>query len=241
MSDDEKQECWCENLQDAARSAHLSCLQKYRDWGEPLDDTLGIELFDNVAHHYHMQWEKTLKPSADDRECTTCLQFLLKAGVKTAAFLRPERHCREPSHPLSLAAAGGCVPCIHTILDNFDGARQAVPYELWQDAVKRALSALRIDALKVLLDAVPDEYSPKLQQYAFRQACRTHRVSYDRTFRSHTECPTTVRLLLEHLIEDRDVVERSLVISRQGAGTAVGNCFEMLDTTWLYQWCAMAG
>jgi ankyrin repeat protein len=204
MSDDEEQQCTCKSLKDAALSAHLPCLKKY--WRESIDDKLRSELLDSVAHHRHLLWAKTSTAATHGRDCTACLRVLLKAGIKISVVFEPEQQGYDHRrHPLSSAAAGGCVACIQTILDSIESAQQAIPVELWQYAVKNAVSALRFDALKALLAAAPDEYSSELQQYALIEACSTHPAKYASKQEKHAECTTTVRAILELLLESGDV------------------------------------
>jgi hypothetical protein len=209
VSVDCAQQCDCKNLTDAALSAHLSCLKRY--WRERLDhdDKLGSELLNSVARHLDMLQAGSPETAMPNLECTACLDLLLQAGIKIPATLermKPAQDCYDwLQHPLSSAAVAGCVPCLQIILDHIKAVQQVIPSELWQFAVKKAVSALHLDSLKVLLDAVPDESSPKLQQYALVQACRTHTANSISREDMHAVCATTVRSILEHLIEDRAV------------------------------------
>jgi ankyrin repeat protein len=71
--------------------------------------------------------------------------------------------------------------------------------------VKEAVSAVRLNSLKVLLDAVPDEYSRELQQYALIRACRTHKASYNSAQDTHASCFPKIRPILEFLLQDCDI------------------------------------
>jgi hypothetical protein len=207
MPDDEEHQCYCKDLKGAALSAHLSCLKKYWEEGSQLEGKLAQELLQNVAHHRFLE-AGTTKASAHDSECTACLRWLLEAGIKISTVLqsKPERYDHR-KHPLSSAAASGCVSCFKTMLDSIAGTSQVIPGTLWLFGMKGAVSALQLDGVKMLLDAVPDELRHKLQQYALIRVCRTHKVrrTFGQADEKHEGCFPNIRPILEFLHEDCDI------------------------------------
>jgi hypothetical protein len=157
--------CKCTDVQSAALSNHLHCLQKFWQPGRQKPEFASTILQSIADHRRKWPWSAETAQSTD---CTGCLSFVLGAGVRPATELSPTREF--PLDALSSVAAAGCVPCLRLLLDRSED--ETVCGELYEQAVKEASAALKLETLTMLIDAAPDDMKAKLQQCAFLQACQ---------------------------------------------------------------------
>jgi hypothetical protein len=159
--------CKCTDVQSAAFSNHLACLERFwkPDNQEPEFVSSALQ---SVADHRRERPWSLLHPQSTD--CTGCLAFILGTGVQLMTALKPTRKC--PLSALSRVAAAGCVPCLRLLLNSL--ADETVSAKLFKQAVEAASRALKVDTLKLLFDAAPDRFRAKLQQCAFLQACQQY-------------------------------------------------------------------
>jgi Ankyrin repeats (3 copies) len=157
--------CECTDVQSAALSNHLHCLQNFWQPGRQEPEFASTVLQSVAAYRHKRPWSSETAQSTD---CTGCLSFILGAGVRPATELTPTREF--PLNALSSVAAAGCVPCLRLLLDSL--ADETVSKQLYKQAVKEASRALKLETLTMLLDAAPDDMKAKVQQCAFLQACQ---------------------------------------------------------------------
>lgn len=146
--------CSCADLEAAASNAHLLCLKKHwnlRLNSQAADADLGQLLHQKMVKHEERQSSTNTEQVTDSRDCSGCLSFLLEAGVQLSTETPNFR-----LNALSSSAAAGCVSCLGVILQKLQ-LQEAISLALWEQAVGEASSCLKLEALRVLLDAAPGD------------------------------------------------------------------------------------
>jgi hypothetical protein len=157
--------CKCTDVQSAAFRNHLHCLMKLWQPGKQEPEFASTILQSVADHRSKWPW---CPETAQSTDCTGCLSFILGTGVRPTKELSSTREF--PLNALSSVAAAGCVPCLRLLLDCL--ADETVSEELYEQAVKKASEALKLETVTMLINAAPDDMKPKLQQCAFLQACQ---------------------------------------------------------------------
>jgi hypothetical protein len=167
-------DCSCADLESAASSAHLHCLKKHWNLsGVDLDADLGQLLVHKVAEHKQQPSLNNTEHAEGARDCSGCFSFLLEAGVELSTDARSSwsaKTDRRIPNALCSVAAAGCVSCLTVILEKLQ-LQPAAPLALWKRAVGEASAHLKLDTLRVLLDAAPDDWLAGLQQTALVRVC----------------------------------------------------------------------
>eukprot|EP00953_Heterococcus_sp_UTEX-ZZ885_P000367 730-Heterococcus_DN1.PRE.3 len=194
-------DCSCIDLESAAASVHLHCLRKHWSLRSGVDAKLGKLLLHKVVEHKQQPSQHNTEHAEDARDCSGCLSFLLEAGVELSSDARSSwsgKFGRMIPNALCSVAAAGCVSCLVVMLEKLKLPPTA-PLVLWKQAVGEASSHLKLDTLRVLLDAAPDDWLTGLQQTALMRVCNSA-TSVGNDAKS-SEFYAEAQSIIQHLLE----------------------------------------